>query len=103
MDIKEIINRIRTIRDNANFSARQLSEEIGMNSAYISRLESAKDSFEPSISVLLNIISACGITEEEFFYHSMLDYKTDKKIFDLLAKCKNEEIKKAVIKILENS
>lgn len=102
MDSKEVISRIGCARHNAKLSARQLSEEVGMNSAYISRLESDK-SFEPSVSVLLKIISACGMTEEEFFYHDMINYKTDKKIFDLLAKCKNEEIKKAVIKILENS
>lgn len=93
MDSKEVISRIGCARHNAKLSARQLSEEVGMNSAYISRLESDK-SFEPSVSVLLKIISACGMTEEEFFYHDMINYKTDKKYLIYLLDVKMKRLKK---------
>jgi len=79
-----------------------LSLRIGKNEAYISRLESSKDSFEPSVTALLDIIEVCGMTESEFFYDNINDYENDKKILDLIKKTKNKEIKESIIKILEN-
>ena len=79
MDIKEIINRIGVIRTRANLSARALSLAIGKNASYIHLLESNKTSFEPSLSVLLDIINVCGSTPEEFFYSDLQQYKVDKK------------------------
>ena len=65
MDVKEIINRVGYARAKAGFSARDLSLRIEKNDAYISRLgtKNKEQSFEPSISVLLDIISACGMKE----------------------------------------
>lgn len=118
MTEKELVERISLARTMANLSARELSLKADVNGAYISRLETANStrtdnvenvkapndkSFNPSISTMLKLIEACGMTEEEFFYHNILDYKKDKQILDLLAKCKNEKIKDAVISILENS
>lgn len=66
MTKNELIDRISKARINANLSARALSQMVDMNDGYISRLESKKD-FLPSAEVLLAIIEACGLTEEQFF------------------------------------
>ena len=56
MDLKQIVERIGIIRTRANLSARALSLLIGKNASYIHLLESEKTTFEPSLSVLLDII-----------------------------------------------
>lgn len=101
MDKNDIIAKISQLRTKAGLSARDLSLRIGKNSAYISRLESKNDSFEPSVSALLEIIEACGSTPLEFFYYNTYTYEKDKQIINLLEKAK-PEVKDAVIKILEN-
>lgn len=102
MNKNQLIERIREARKLAGLSARELSLRIYKNEAYISRLESAQNSFEPSISTLLDIIQACGMTEYEFFYPKKIEnYKRDSKIIELL-KNTNPEIRDAVIKILEH-
>lgn len=99
---QDIIIRISRARNNANLSARALSQKIDMNDGYINRLESKKD-FLPSLDVLLKIINVCGLTCEEFFYENSRDYAKDKEIIKLLSsvdekRCYNyitKEIKKA--------
>lgn len=91
----------KSTKNKGWFIARDLSLRIGKNSAYISRLESKNDSFEPSVSALLEIIEACGSTPLEFFYYNSYTYEKDKQIISLLQKAK-PEVKDAVIKILEN-
>jgi len=101
MDILEIINRISYLRTRANLSARELSLRIGKNEAYINRLEYRKN-FEPSITVLLDIISACGSTVDEFFYYDINQYRHDKQVISLLQNCKNHDKKQAIIALLQN-
>ncbi|MCM1404651.1 MAG: helix-turn-helix transcriptional regulator [Prevotella sp.] len=84
MDIKEIIRRIGIIRTSANLSARALSLAIGKNASYIHLLESKKSSFEPSLSVLLDIIEACGSTPEEFFSDDIMQFRQDKQTLEFL-------------------
>lgn len=83
MELNEIINRISQLRTKAGLSARELSLRIGKNEAYINRLEYRKN-FEPSISVINDIVEACSSSLEEFFYYDMNQYKADKQIIDLL-------------------
>ncbi len=82
MSIQEIVERIGIIRTRANLSARALSLTIGKNASYIHLLESEKTTFEPSLSVLLDIIEVCGSTPEEFFYSDLNIYKQDKQALD---------------------
>ena len=98
MELNGIINRISQLRTNAGLSARELSLRFGKNEAYINRLEYKKN-FEPSISVINDIVEACGSSLEEFFYYDMNQYKTDKQVIDLL-KTVPESKKKAFIEIL---
>lgn len=82
----DVIERIGYFRTKAKLSQKALSIDIDMNIGYINRLESKKD-FLPSVEVLLKIIKACGITEEEFFYSDIQNYEEDKKIL-----CKLKEL-----------
>ncbi|MDE6618477.1 MAG: helix-turn-helix domain-containing protein [Clostridiales bacterium] len=101
MDKNDVVVRISTLRTKAGLSARELSLRIGKNSAYISRLESQNDSFEPSISALLEIIAACNSTESEFFYYDPYAYAQDKEIIELL-KAASPTKKAAIICLLKN-
>ena len=87
---EEIINRISIARHNAGLSAKSLSEMAGLNKGYINRLENGKD-FLPSLDALLNIIEACGITEEQFFYHDISSYKNDMELIASLQNISNEK------------
>ena len=90
MDKNEIINRINICRNNANLSARALSQRIELNDGYINRLESKKD-FLPSLEVLLKIIEECGVSAEHFFYENIHDYERDKKLLTLLNNLSSEK------------
>lgn len=96
---QDIIIRISRARNNANLSARALSQKIDMNDGYINRLESKKD-FLPSLDVLLKIINVCGLTCEEFFYENSNDYAKDKEIIKLLSTV-DAKSKDAVITLLK--
>jgi transcriptional regulator with XRE-family HTH domain len=100
MEIKEVIQRISQLRTKANLSARELSLRIGKNEAYITRLES-KNTFEPSVSTLLDIITVCNSNELEFFYYDINQYKKDLEIINLL-KTTTEKKKQAIIDLLKN-
>ena len=101
MDKNEVVNRIGVLRTKAGLSARDLSLRIGKNSAYISRLESKNDSFEPSVSALLEIIDACDSSACEFFYYDINAYQKDKEIIDLL-KTASPIKKDSIINLLKN-
>ena len=58
MNKDDVVARISQLRIKAGLSSRDLSLRIGKNSAYISSLESKNDSFEPSVTALLEIIEA---------------------------------------------
>lgn len=96
MDIKEVIVRIGYFRNKANLSAKALSFAIGKNHAYINKMEHGE--YEPSMKVVLDIIEACGITPEEFFYEDISSYKIDKETLSLLKRA--DETKKLAIQAL---
>jgi transcriptional regulator with XRE-family HTH domain len=100
MELDEIINRISQLRVREGLSARELSLRIGKNESYINRLEYRKN-FEPSISVINDIATACNSSFEELFYYDIKQYKFDKELIELLKKT-SENKKKAIIEILKN-
>ncbi len=99
MELNELINKISTLRVREGLSARELSFRIGKNESYINRLEYRKN-FEPSFSVINDILEACNSSLEEFFYYDMNQYKVDKEILELL-KTTPENKKKAIIELLK--
>lgn len=100
MELNEIINRISWLRNREGLSARELSLRIGKNEAYINRLEYRKN-FEPSISVINDIVEACNSSLEEFFYYDMNQYSKDQEIIDLL-KHASSITKESIINLLKN-
>ena len=97
MTYKELIYKISKYRDNAKMSARELSLMIGKHEGYINKLES-KDFIIPS-TVLLNIISAFGISEEEFFSEN---YSTeDKELLNKFNKLSDAN-KQTILDIMNN-
>lgn len=101
MELNEIINRISQLRTRAGLSARELSLRIGKNEAYINRLEYRKN-FEPSVSVINDIVEACGSSLQEFFYYDISQYAQDEKVINLL-KHTSENKKRAIIELLSNN
>lgn len=99
MNKDELIERISQARINAKLSARALSQMVNMNDGYINRLESKKD-FLPSAEVLLNIIEACGMSEEQFFYHDMFGYEKDIEIIKLFSGLSSKK-KEAIITLIK--
>lgn len=97
MNLDEIINRISFLRTRANLSARALSLAIDKNASYINLLEN-KRNFEPSLSTLLEIISVCGSTEEEFFYKDIYQYAVDKDALNFF-KTLSPNQKKAIMNL----
>ena len=98
MTLEEIIKRISRLRTKKGLSARELSLRIDKNEAYINRLEYRKN-FEPSISVINDIVTACDSSMEAFFYYDIESYKTDQQIIELL-KHTTENKKQAIIELL---
>lgn len=72
---------------------------INKNPAYITQLESKKG-FEPSLSAILDICEVCGVSLEEFFYHDMQTYKTDKQVIEFL-KTLSEKQKNAILNLYD--
>lgn len=101
MNKQDIITRISIIRNRANLSARALSIAIGMNEWYISRLESKKYGFLPSMEVFLKILEECNCSPQEFFHYDISQYKKDEAILNLLEKA-NDEKKAAILSLLKN-
>lgn len=99
MNSEDIINKISMARNNANLSARELSQIIDMNENYINRLENKRD-FLPSLEVFMKIIEACNLTPDQFFYYDMKAYNKDLAIIKLL-KNTSEEKKNAIISLLQ--
>lgn len=98
MDKNDIIDRIGYFRSKAKLSQKALSIDIDMNIGYINRMESRRD-FLPSLEVLLKIIKACGITEEEFFYSDIEHYRSDKLLLEKLKDLSNEK-REALLKLI---
>ena len=98
MDNLEIISRISKARTKANLSAKGLSLSAGLNHGYISKLESDKN-FLPSMDAFMNILDACNMQPEEFFYYDIDAYQKDKEIITLLKNASDEK-KKIILEIL---
>lgn len=97
MTVDQIIDRISVIRLRADLSARTLSLMINKNPAYITQLESKKG-FEPSLSAILDICEVCNVSLEEFFYHDLEAYKTDKSVIEFL-KTLSDKQKNAIMNL----
>ena len=99
MNNKEIVIRIKQIRDKANLSARELSLRLGKNDCYINKIESSQ--FVPPIDMLLQIIECCNSTPEEFFHRDLLAYQKDKTLLDYFSKLTPQQ-KDAILNLYQD-
>jgi len=83
--IEQTINKIIALRIRCGISARKLSMTLNNRSEnYITLLENKK-TFLPPLETLLEIITICGCSPQEFFADpNILAYYTDKDTIDLL-------------------
>lgn len=72
------------------FQPKHFPNLLDLIKGYINRLENGKD-FLPSLEALLNIIDACGISEEQFFYHDINTYKQDMELINSMKYISNEK------------
>lgn len=98
LKLEDIITRIGIARSQANLSARELSLLIDKTPSYINKLETS--GFNLTVQTLLDIIRACNISVEQFFYHDIQSYKKDIEILNLLKNC-SETKKTAILMLLQ--
>ena len=84
MDMKEILNRIGYVRNQANLSAREFSFRIGMSSQYIAQVESGR--IVLTVEKLLKILEVCHFPLERFFAANIQDYNLNTKLYGLIEK-----------------
>lgn len=88
---KEFIrNRIYSIRNANNISARNLSLELGMSSEYVNQLEGGR--LNPSIDFLVNFCNYFNLSLSDFF-DTKTNYPTKlKELIAELNKLNDEEL-----------
>ncbi len=94
---KFLIDRLGYLRNRANLSARELSQQIDKSIAYIAKFDNGD--FSIPTEVLLDAINVCGSTPEEFFWEDITKYKQQKdfiKKFDKLS----DESKSTILDLL---
>ncbi|MBQ4098138.1 MAG: helix-turn-helix transcriptional regulator [Clostridia bacterium] len=79
MNMKEVGERIKTLREKKYMNRNQLANNAGVSPTYIYQLERGEKS--PTVEYLNNICWGLGITIEEFFATE----KKDNPIFDKLS------------------
>ena len=84
MDMKEILNRIGYVRNQANLSARELSFRIGMSSQYIAQVESGR--IVLTVEKLLKILEVCHFPLERFFAANINEWDLNTKLYGLIDK-----------------
>lgn len=98
MELKDIILRIGYFRNELKLSARELSLRIGKHEGYINKLES--NDFNLPTKILLEIIKALEITEEQFFSSNYMNYKQDNELYEIVKKLPKDK-KESLINIIK--
>lgn len=96
---KELINRLGYIRNRANLSARELSLRLGKSFAYFAKFENGD--FNIPTEVLLDAITICGSTPEEFFWKDINKYEKQKELINNFEKL-SDESKDNIMNIMKN-
>ncbi len=82
MDIKEILNRIGFVRNQANLSAREVSLRLGMSPQYVAQLESGR--IVLTVEKLLKILEICEFSIERFFSRDIVNYQANNELEELI-------------------
>ena len=100
MDIKEILARIGYVRNQANLSAREVSQRIGKSVQYVAQVESGR--IVLTVEKLLQILEVCNFPIERFFSPNIAEYNTDKELESLIQNL-NSNKKKNLIEFIKNN
>lgn len=100
MEIKEILSRVGFVRNQANLSAREVSQRMGMSPQYVAQLESGR--IVLTVEKLLQILEICNFPIERFFSPNISDYNTDKEL-ETLIQSLNANKKKNLIEFIKNN
>jgi len=90
MDKEFIKNRISSIRNKKNISARSLSLDLGMSSEYINQVENGR--LMPSLDFIINFCDYFKITIGEFFDEKIIYPEQYKFIINELNKLTYNEL-----------
>ena len=99
MEMKDILVKLGYVRNQANFSARELSFRIGMSSQYVAKLENG--SIVLTVEKLLDILRECNFPLDKFFYAKPEEYDTDMELLAIF-KAMPQEKKEAMLKFLQS-
>ncbi len=83
MNIRDYLLRIGYVRSKANLSAREVSLRMGMSPQYVAKVESGR--IVLTLEKLLEILEICNFPVEQFFYHNIDEYPTDKELTSLFS------------------
>ena len=95
---KFLIDRLGYIRNRANLSARELSQRLGFSIAYIAKFDNGD--FNIPSEVLIDAISICNSTPEEFFHREISKYAEHKELLDKY-EALSDESKQTIIDLMK--
>lgn len=99
MDETFFAERIASLRNQKNVSAREMSLAIGQNASYINRIENHRAL--PSMQCFFYICEYLGVTPSEFFDTSNPNPEKINRILQELSSC-NEKQLNTILLVIEN-
>lgn len=91
--------RIKEIRQGRKISQDKLSEKLGIDPKYLSRIEVGKAT--PSLDLLINAAALLNVEVKELFEFTHLEKAGDKKQIEEMSKNLSEEQRKLVVKLIK--
>lgn len=98
MDIKEILKRIGSVRNDANLSAREVSMRMGMSPQYVAKIEGGH--IVLTVEKLFQILEICECPVEKFFSPNFFSYEVDEELKGLINSLSKDK-KKSIIEFLK--
>ncbi len=99
MDENIFAERIASLRNKKNVSAREMSLAIGQNASYINRIENRRAL--PSMQCFFYICEYLGVTPSEFFDTANPNPEKIRRILQELFSC-NEKQLNTILLVIEN-
>lgn len=91
-DYEQLGNRIRKLRKNKKITQEKMAEQIGLTSAQIYNIESAKS--RPSVESLINMSDVLKVPVDELLFGYIRYTNEDpyeKELSDIISDCSNNE------------
>lgn len=96
LSYQDILFRIGYFRNKNNLSQRETSLQLGMGSAFLSRIERGK--VELKVFTLLEFLDIVNVSPLEFFYPKPENYSSDKEVIDTILAL-SKESKQSILDI----